>query len=178
MTRILFAVLSTVRRLPAGVLPIGLLLLGALPAGCAGDDRPRPMHIAAQVENEAVMVEVTEIPPSREIVNLVLVDAAGRETLAREREISTREEVRGGNVGPGVGIGASGGSSSGINPFISLGYIFGGDSEVRRSQRMTASIPLADPAAYATSYREWRVELRYRDELGELKRVSVPAPAP
>lgn len=147
-------------------------------AGCAGDEPPRPMHIAAEVEGRAVQVEVTEIPPGREITGLVLVDAAGRETPAREREISTREVSSGGNVGPGVGIGASGGSSSGIDPFISLGYIFGGDSEVRRSQRMTASIPLGDPAAYAETYRDWRVELRYRDQLGELRRASVPAPAP
>lgn len=173
MTRILFAVLSSVRRLPIILLP-----LAAAPAGCAGDAPPRPMHIAATVEGQVVTVAVTEIPPARQIVDLVLVDPTGRETPARERELSTREEASGGNVGPGVGIGATGGSSSGINPFISLGYIFGGSSEVRRSQRMNASIPLADPAAYAETWHDWRVELRYRDELGDLSRASVPAPAP
>src|SRR3546814_7631916 len=80
------------------------------------------------------------------------------------------------NAGPGVGIGASGGSSSGINPFISLGYVFGGDSEVRRSKRMTASIPLSDPEAYAEGYRDWRIELRYLDPLGDPQQISVPAP--
>src|SRR3546814_19491247 len=93
------------------------------------------MHIAAEVEGQAVQVEVTDIPPACEITDLVLVNAAGRETPARAREVSVREEGSGGNAGPGVGIGASGGSSRGIKPFISLGYVFGGDSEVRRSQR-------------------------------------------
>src|SRR3546814_17782462 len=106
------------------------------------------------------------------------LEAAGRATRAGAREVSAREAGSGGNAGPGVGIGARGGSSSGINPFISLGYVFGGDSEVRRSQRMTASIPLDDPAAYAQGYRDWRIELRYRDPLGEPQQISVPAPAP
>src|SRR3546814_9829942 len=142
MTRILFAVLSSVRRPPAGMVAVGmaaagLLMLGSLLAGCAADDQPRPMHIAAEVDGQAVQVEVTDIPPAREITDLVLVDAAGRETPARAREVSVREEVSGGNAGPGVGIAASGGSPRGINPLTSLGYVFGGDSEVRRSQRMT-----------------------------------------
>src|SRR3546814_19876057 len=61
---------------------------------------------------------------------------------------------------------------------LSLGYLFSGASEVRRSQRLTASIPLDAPAAYAEGYRDWRVELRYRDPLGQPQQVSVPAPAP
>lgn len=174
MTGILFAVLGTVGVRPTGV----ALVLAALLAACAGDDTPRPMHIAARVEAETVKVEVADIPTGREITTLVLVDPAGRETPARDREVITREEGGGGNAGPGVGIGASGGSSSGIRPFISLGYLFSGDSEVRRSQRVTAAIPLDDPAAYAQGYRDWRIELRYRDQLGEPHQISVPAPAP
>lgn len=179
MARILCAVLSAVcRPLILGRL-LAVPLTGLLLAACAADEGPRPMHIATQVEDQAVKVEVEEIPPGREITALVLIDAAGRETPARDRELITREEGYGGNAGPGVGVGASGGSSSGVRPFISLGYIFGGGSgEVRRSRRMTAEIPLADPAAYAAGWGDWRVELRYRDELGELQRVSVPAPAP
>src|SRR3546814_13744800 len=108
MTRILFAVLSSVRRPPIGKAAVGMaaagwLLLGSLLAGCAADDQPRPMHIAAEVVGQAVQVEVTDIPPAREITDLVLVDAAGRETPARAREVSVRAEVRGGHAGPGVG---------------------------------------------------------------------------
>jgi len=177
MARILIAVLSTVRRpLITALLP-SVLLTGVLSA-CAGDDGPRPMHLDTRVEDRTVKIEVTEIPTGREITGLALIDGAGRETPARERELITREESSGGNAGPGIGVGATGGSSSGVNPFISLGYIFSGDGEVRRSRRMTAEIPLADPAAYAAGWRDWRVELRYRDELGEAQRVSVPAPAP
>lgn len=174
MTAILCPVLSTVRVRTAGI----ALVLAALLAGCAGDDAPRPMHISGRVEAGTVNVEVADIPPGRDITALVLVDPAGHETPARDREVITREESSGGNAGPGVGIGASGGSSSGIRPFISLGYLFSGDSEVRRSQRLTASIPLDDPAAYAQGYRDWRVKLRYRDQLGEPQQISVPAPAP
>jgi hypothetical protein len=43
---------------------------------------------------------------------------------------------------------------------------------------MTAEIPLADPAAYAEGYRDWRLVVRYRDQLGEPQQVSVPAPVP
>jgi len=177
MTRILFAVLSAVRRrtIPGPA----VLLLGGLLAACAGSsDAPRPMHVAARVAGETLQLEVSEIPTGREITAAVLVDAAGGETAARRRELITREEGSGGNAGPGVGVGASGGSSSGVRPHISLGYLFRGDDSVRRSQRMTAEIPLADPAAYAEGYRDWRLVVRYRDQLGEPQQVSVPAPVP
>src|SRR3546814_1254118 len=95
MTRILFAVLSSVRRPPAGMVAVGmaaagLLMLGSLLAGCAADDQPRPMHIAAEVDGQAVQVEVTDIPPASEITDLVLVDAAGRDQPARAREVSVQ----------------------------------------------------------------------------------------
>src|SRR3546814_16827965 len=112
------------------------------------------MHIAAEVEGEAVKVEVRDIPTGRKITGLALVDATGHETPAREREIVTREESGGGNAGPGVGIGASGGSSSGIRPFISLGYLFSGDSGVRSSPRLTDPIPLDDPAPDPAGHRD------------------------
>src|SRR3546814_13696839 len=70
------AVLSTIAAPPI----IALLLGTALLAACAGDDRPRPMHIAAEVEGEAVKVEVRDIPTGRKITGLALVDATGHET--------------------------------------------------------------------------------------------------
>ena len=177
MTRILSAVLSPVR-LPTAALAAALLALPLL-AGCASDEAPPPMHVGARVENDTVKLTVENIPPGREVTALVLIDERGRETPARDREVITRESGSGGNVGPGVGVGATGGSSSGVRPFISLGYIFGGGGETtRRSQRMTAEIPLPEPAAYAEGYRDWRVVVRYRDQLGETHEVGIPAPAP
>ena len=174
MARFLCAVLTAVR-LP--IVPVALL--GVLAAACSSEtDQPRPMHIAAQVVDDTVTLAVSEIPPSRQITALVLVDATGNETPARERELITREEGSGGNAGPGVGVGASGGSSSGIRPYISLGYLFRGDDSTRRSQHLTAAIPLNDPAAYAAGYRDWRIVVRYRDQLGEPQQVAIPAPAP
>jgi hypothetical protein len=178
MPRFLFAVLSAVG-MPMVPRLGACLLVPTLLAACAGSDSaPRPMHIDAHVEGPVLEVEVSEIPPGREITTLALIDPQGRETPARSRELVTREEGGGGNAGPGVGVGASGGSSSGVRPYISLGYLFSGDDEVRRSQRMTAEIPLPDAAAYAAGWRDWRVALRYRDQLGTSQEVSVPAPAP
>lgn len=172
MTQIICAVLSAIR------LPTVALLATLLLAGCAVDEAPPPMHVGARVEDDSVKLTVENIPPGREITALVLVDDRGRETAARDREVITRETGSGGNAGPGVGIGASGGSSSGVRPFISLGYLFGGGETTRRSQRMTAEIPLSDPAAYAAGYRDWRIVVRYRDQLGEAREVGIPAPAP
>ncbi len=136
------------------------------------------MHISAKAVERTLQVSVDNIPAGREITELLLIDPAGAATQAREREIITRETGSGGNAGPGVSVGATGGSSSGINPYISLGYLFRGSERVERSRRLTGEIPIPDPAAYAASYRAWRIEVRYRDQLGELQSVQVPAPAP
>ncbi len=172
MTRFLCAVLSTVRRLTISLPAVAVL------AGCAADTPPPPMHVAARVENETVKLAVENIPTGREIVALVLVDDRGGETPARQRELITRQTGSGGNAGPGVGVGASGGSSSGIRPHVSLGYLFRGSDTATRSQRMTAEIALPDPAAYGAGYRDWRIVVRYRDQLGEVREVAIPAPAP
>ena len=171
MAQILSSVLRTVGK---PMIPV----LTALLAACGTAEPPPPMHVSAEVVAETLGLSVTHIPPSREITALVLVDPGGQETPARDRQVITREEGGGGYAGPGVSVGATGGSSSGVNPFISLGYLFTGGDEPRRSQRMTAEIPLPDPAAYAAGYRDWRVVVRYRDQLGEPREVSIPAPPP
>ncbi len=158
---------------------IGVLLLAAGLAACSGGgEAPRPMHVSAQTAGEILELRVDHIPPGREIIDLVLLDPGGGETLARDRQIITREEGGDSFSGPAVSVGASGGSSSGVNPFVSLGYLFRGKEPQRRSRRLVATLPIPDPAAYAAGYRDWRVELRYRDELGEVQRVQIPAPAP
>lgn len=175
MAQILCSVSRALGRPAVAVAVLAAVLLSA----CAGSsDPPRPMHVSARAGAAVLDLAVENIPPGREITGLVLVDPAGGETPARDRELITREEGSGGNAGPGVSVGASGGSSSGINPFISLGYLFRGDGTTRRSRRLTARIPLVDPAAYAEGYRDWRIEVRYRDQLGESQQVSIPAPAP
>ena len=177
MARILLRVLRAVR-LPTVRSTTAAVLLAAL-AACAGPAKPPPaMHVSASVAERTLRLAVRDIPPGRELTELVLVDAGGRETPARRRERTVREESSGGNAGPGVAVGASGGSASGVDPYISLGYLFRNDDKTRRSQRITAEIPIADPAAYAAGYRDWRIEVRYRDHLGDLQRVSIPAPAP
>jgi hypothetical protein len=170
--------LSAVTKPPVGR-RLALLVPFILLAGCAAGSQPPPaMHVSARLDGQTIRLAVRDIPPGREITAVVLVDAAGAETPATAREVVTREEGSGGNAGPGVGIGASGGSSSGISPRISLGYLFRDDDTVRRSRRMTAEIPLPDPAAYRAGYRDWRIVLRYSDHLGSPQRINIPAPAP
>ncbi|MEO3427763.1 hypothetical protein AAFN88_02825 [Pelagibius sp. CAU 1746] len=155
-----------------------LLAVSALGACAPRDDAPRPMHISSRAVGQALTVTVDNIPPGRAVTELLLIDPAGGATQARERELSTRETASGGNAGPGVAVGATGGSSSGVRPYISLGYLFRGSGRVERSQRLTGEIPIPDPAAYAAGYRGWRIVLRYRDQLGEVRQVTVPAPPP
>jgi hypothetical protein len=175
MAQILGSVLRAICRPTIGVLLLASGLLGA----CAGDsDAPRPMHVSARAAGGVLDLTVDNIPPSREITALVLIDAGGGETPARQREMITREEGGDSFSGPGVSVGATGGSSSGVNPFISLGYLFRGKEPQRRSRRLQASIPIPDPAAYAAGYRDWRIEVRYRDHLGATEQVRIPAPAP
>jgi len=172
---------KTMARFPSAVITArrAVVLFALLATACAGErEPPRSMHVSVSLVEQVVRLAVRDIPPGREITALVLVDGGGGETPARDREILTREQGSGGNAGPGVGIGASGGSSSGISPYISLGYLFRNDETSRRSRSMTAEIPLADPAAYAAGYRDWRIVVRYRDQLGELQSLSVPAPPP
>lgn len=136
------------------------------------------MHISSRVADQKLAVTVENIPAGRAITELLLIDPAGGTTQARERELSTRETSSGGNAGPGVSVGATGGSSSGVHPYISLGYLFRGNERVERSRRLTGEIPIPDPAAYAAGYRDWRIELRFRDQLGQPQSVQIPAPAP
>lgn len=175
MTEFLRFVLTLVRK---PIIPAVAAVLGLLGACAEREAPPRPMHISSQVVDQKLAVTVDNIPAGREITELLLVDPAGGTTQARERELSTRETGSGGNAGPGVAVGATGGSSSGINPYISLGYIFSGSDRVERSRRLKGEIPLPDPAAYAAGYRDWRVEVRFRDQLGTPQSVQIPAPAP
>ena len=174
MAQILRSVLAVACRPRAAAL---LLAIGLL-AACSGPAAPPPMHISARPAEAGLVVSVENIPVGREILAVALVGPGGAETLAREREMITREEGGDSFSGPGVSVGASGGSSSGVNPFISLGYLFRGKQPQRRSRRLVATIPLEDPAAYAAGYREQQVEVRYRDELGEVRLARIPAPAP
>ena len=161
-----------------GIPSFTALCAAVLLAACAGDAPPRPMHVAARVVDGEIRLDVSDIPPGREIIALALVDPRGAEIPARDREVITREQAGGGNAGPGVGIGASGGSSSGIRPYISLGYLFRADDDVQRSQRLTGRIPIPDRERYAAGYRDWRVVVRYRDQLGALREAGIPAPPP
>ncbi len=165
MPRILCAVLSTVCL---------LIILGA----CASPGEPPVMRASATAEARQIQIRVDDLPPGREITDVVLIDQSGEETPARDRQIVTREVGGGGASGPGVSVGATGGSSSGVKPFISLGYIFSSRRDERRSRYLTAVIPLADPEAYGSGFRDARIEVRYRDLEGGEGLLTLAAPPP
>lgn len=136
------------------------------------------MQASAALDDGKVAVRVDDIPPGRAILAMVLVDPEGKETPARNRQLVTREEGSGGASGPGVGVGASGGSSSGISPYISLGYILNLGRDERRSQYLTAEITPEDMLRYASEYRDSRIEVRFRDAEGSDGLLTIPAPPP
>ena len=147
-------------------------------AACASAPETPVMRAAAKAEATKLQLRIDDIPPGREIVAVVLVDPQEAETPARNREIVTREEGSGGAGGPGIRAGATGGSSSGVKPFISLGYIFSSRKDERRSRYMTAEIPLRDPDLYRAGFRDWRIEVRFRDPEGDSGLLTLAAPPP
>ena len=163
-------------RIPAAVLKAVCVL--SFLAACGTSDPPPLMRASAEAADGGLQVRVDEIPPGRAILAIVLIDPQGAETPARERQYFTREEGSGGASGPGIGVGATGGSSSGIMPYITLGYFFSGDGEERRSRYLTGRIKLTDPEAYAVAYRFWHIEVRYRDAAGRSGLLTLAAPAP
>lgn len=147
-------------------------------SACATAAEPPLMRASAKAEAGKLQVRVDDIPTGREILALVLIDPRDGETPARNRQIVTREQGSGGASGPGIGVGATGGSSSGVKPFISLGYIFSSRRDERRSRYLTAEIPLADPDAYQADFRASRIEVRYRDVEGGDGLLTLAAPPP
>ncbi len=121
---------------------------------------------------EAVEIVVADLPAGHEVREVALIDPAGVRHPAERLAPALRE---GGVAAPGagIGLGVSGGSSSGIRPSLSLGLGTGMREETYRSRRVIARVPLADPAALQGEAWRWRVEVVYVDVTGERRRLVL-----
>lgn len=110
---------------------LAMLLLAAC-AGSPESDGPPPMQARAYPtpDREAVVVQVVNIPKGSEVTAIELRTPEGTLTPS-ERE--TRETVSRGESGqPTIGVGATGGSASGVEPHLTLSFslfdwFWGGD---------------------------------------------------
>lgn len=166
--------------------PLRLAQIAAtcLLAACAGPAPKRPppagiMTVAARLAAppvQAVEIEVANIPPGRRIERIALIDPEGGRHPAPEL-VTVRTTEGGVTSGPSLGVGVSGGSSSGINPSLSLGWNITGAQAERSDTRIEAEVPIPDPAAYLTEAPRWRIEIGFTEIEGETRTLTFPASA-
>lgn len=168
--------------------------LGALLAACSTGPPPAPaapaglMHArtAAPADPAAtqvpggVEVVLDDVPPGRTIEAVTLIDPAGGRYPAA-RLVEARREVGATEADPAIGIGVTGGSSSGVRPVIglSLSLFGGGEGAGRSRRRVIARVPL-DPAP-PQGFAGWRLAVAVTEVTGERRTLDLPlgaAPAP
>lgn len=126
----------------------------------------------------AVEVLVFDVPPGRRVEGVALVDPQGRRHAA-ESLVPLTVETGPGVSRPTIGFGVTGGSASGVHPWIGLDWaILGGAGPARDSRRVLARVPIPDPAAYRAQATRWRVEIAVVELTGEARTLSFPAQAP
>ncbi len=150
-------------------------------AACAasGPEQPRVLKARAALEGpEAAVVEVkvTEIPPGVVVERILMIGPGGQRLEADELARSASESGPGLVSRPGLGIAVTGGSSSGVNPSVGIGWHVTGGGRGRRSRQVTAQIPLPDPAPYRSAAIGWRIEVHYSDVTGWRQVLTLPAP--
>jgi hypothetical protein len=153
-------------------------LLGACAQAAAPEETsPRAAAAFAGPAAKIVEVVVSHLPPGTEVERIALIGPSGQDIMAREMTLVRVKE--GAAVVPSYEVGASGGSSSGVDPYLGLGlsfWVF--DDPKAHGDRYTARIPLPDPEAYHAEAERWRVEVRSRDAAGTPQVLTVPAPYP
>jgi len=163
---------------------LALIAATCLLAACAGPASKSPppaglMEITARLAAppaQSVEVEVTNVPPGRRIERITLIDPEGGRHPAAEL-VTVRATEGGLTSGPRVGVGVSGGSSSGISPSIGLGWNVTGSQAERSTQKIEAQVPIPDPAAYQTDAPRWRIEIAFTEIEGETRTLTFPASA-
>lgn len=159
------------------IVPLFGLVLAACAAG--GPEQPRVLKAQAAVagqEAAVVEVRVTEIPAGVVIERILLIGPGEQRLEADKLARSTRESGPGLVSRPGIGVAVTGGSSSGVNPSVSLGWQVTGGGPARHSRQVIARIPLPNPAAYRATAIGWRVEVHYDDVTGRRQVLTLPAP--
>lgn len=156
-----------------------LAILLAVTVGCA-ETRPEPMPRTASflravaslaaADRDVIQVSIYEIPPGTKIEEVVLLGPKGERVSTRDFITSTSKS------GPGVTRGP-----------ITFGFAYNAripreDSRGGRpgvlSQRKLAFLTLPAQSRYRDAPTAWQIELRYRDQLGDPRILSVPPPLP
>ena len=166
------------------------LVLAACGRAGRGDDirppapAPNPPPSILQADSglspakDAIEV-VAAVPPGQQVMAYALIGPEGElaTTTAFERAYVERSGDRG---RPTVGIAGDSSGNFGVGVSLDLGNLFR-KLPARESGRRTlvsGVLPLPDPAAYAEAWRRHRIEVRYRDILGEPRVLELQAPAP
>lgn len=163
---------------PAGIMsataPAPAGALGGKPGGEPGGG-------TAGATAGTVEVVLDDVPPGRAIDAVALIDPAGGRHPASAL-VETRRESGSVRPAPSIGIGVTGGSSSGINPAVGLSLsLFGGRAGEGRSQRrVIARVPLGADAP-GTDFTGWRIAVSVTEVTGERRTLDLPlgaAPVP
>jgi hypothetical protein len=174
------ATFKTVFFLPG--LAIAALLMAA---SAAADEIATASEL---IENNATIRVTLAGPPEVRVEGFVLIHPDGQEIAASDldRRTVVHETDRGGggggvSTGVGVGVGSGGHVGTGVGVGINLGTIFSGDddSRVARSERTTTvgTIAIPQPLHYLQLWQDYRLEVRYRDDLGP-HTLTIPTPRP
>ena len=167
---------------------LGLLTAIALGA-CAEERVQRPKTLLATATlpgpaHEAVEVVVYDIPSGTLLDRVWLKGPDGERVQGAPVGRSTSETGSGAVAGPsiGIGIGVTGGSSSGINPSVGIGYgvsgIGGPSRQSRQSRQVTYIIPLPPDLTYVEDPRGWHIDVHYLDVTGAPQVRTIAAPLP
>lgn len=152
-------------------------------AACAGSRSMEPIQIHPVLENPgtpeaSLAVLVEHLRPGMQVEDIRLAGPEGERVSAAPDTYHTVRGQRGVSQRPTVGIGASGGSSDGINPSLSLSWPLFGWSWAREEQSSVRSagarIPL--PEGYRDDPEGWRIEVDITDVAGATSTRSTPAP--
>lgn len=152
--------------------------LGASPAPPTGGIR---FPVTARfVEGRPDLIEVS-IRDAQPTDRVELVAPDGTVTAAyqldRERVATTEAAPSGFNFGVGV----TGGSSSGVQPSVGIGFpIFGRTptAQPREEVRSVARIKVADMAAYRADWQRWIVRILFGTKGPSPRKMEMAAPAP
>jgi len=169
---------------PAQALLALALLAFVLLVGACAEDRPERAAVLgatarfADRGRTAIEVVVFDIPPGTRIEEVALEGPRGERLATSDFRSLSRESGAGLVVRPGIGIGVTGGSSSGVNPSLSLGSQVTGDpgDPGRRSREVSALLVLPDPEGYREAAGGWRLTVRYLDVVGATRQLAIPAP--
>ncbi|MEX0921479.1 MAG: hypothetical protein WD489_05890 [Rhodovibrionaceae bacterium] len=122
---------------------------------------------------------VAAVPPGQEVTAYALIGPEGE--VARTKEFQRAYVERSGDRGrPTVGISGDSSGNFGIGMSLDLSNLFRKlpERESGRRTLLSGVLPLPDPAGYAESWRSYRIEVRYRDIVGDSRVLELRAPPP